>query len=177
MREVYLLRHGEKDAEGLLTERGKQAAETMRSVLPAFVRIISSESPRTIHTASLLTGEEPHPDPRAAYATTAASVSEEISAIAAEHGISFLDAARRHNNPDVLTGIDEQAHILNGLVDEVLGELGEGERALIVSHDLSIAPAMGYRGMSAESIEPLGGYVISLGDEGSSVQRFVASAP
>jgi broad specificity phosphatase PhoE len=175
MKEVYLLRHGEKDADGLLTEQGIRAAEAMRSLLPPFAHIFSSDSPRTIHTATLLTGEEPQPDLRAAYATTAASVSAEISAIASERAISFLDAARLHNNPAVLEGIDEKAHGLNVMIDEVLGMLSDGERALIVSHDLTIAPAMGFRGMSAESIEPLGGYVIGSDGMESSVQRYSAS--
>lgn len=167
-----MLRHGEKDAAGTLTERGKQAAEAMRSTLPDFVRVISSDSDRTILTAKLLTGEDPHIDRRAAYATTSSAISNEISALVQEHNISFLDAARLYDDPEVLRGIDEQAQELNAMIDELLDRLGEGEKALIVSHDLTIAPAMGLRGMSAESIDPLGGYIISAGNETPSVRRY-----
>lgn len=172
MGEVYLLRHGEKDANGILTESGKRAAEAMRSILPSFVRVISSDSDRTILTATLLTGAAPQIDHRAAYATTSSAISSEINGIAGKNGISFLDAARHHNDPEVLRGIDEQAHALNALIDELLAEIAEDDRALIVSHDLTIAPAMGFRGMSAESIDPLAGYVIGMSDGAVSVRHY-----
>lgn len=171
MKEVYLLRHGEKDGAGVLTERGKRAAAAMRPALPSFACVISSGSDRTILTAKLLTGQDPQIDHRAAYATTPAKISDAINTLASTHKSSFLDAARQYGDPMVLKGIDEQAHLLNLLVDELLGRLVEGEKALIVSHDLTIAPAMGLRGMSAESIEPLGGYVIRMAGGVSSVGR------
>jgi broad specificity phosphatase PhoE len=158
-----LLRHGEKDAAGVLTSRGKQAAKALRLQLANFKRVISSDSDRAVLTAKLLTGKDPQVDQRAGYATASVEVSNEINALVKDHGISFLDAARQYNNPEVLRGIDEQAHALNALIDELLGELAEDEKALIVSHDLTIAPAMGFRGVSAESIDPLHGYVISTG--------------
>lgn len=176
MKEVYLLRHGEKDTRGFLTERGKRAAEAMRSVLPGFVAVISSGSDRTILTAKLLTGVEPQVDPRAAYATAPADVSGVINNLAREQNISFWDAARQHNDSDVLAGIEEQARALNGLVDELLEGLGENQRALVVSHDLTITPAMGARGMASESIEPLGGYVVSVQDGVPVVQRYETPA-
>lgn len=165
MKEVYLLRHGEKDTDGTLTEDGVQAAQVMGPILPRFVRIISSDTDRTTLTAKLLTGEEPHIDDRAAYATTSSEISNEIDILAKSHNISFLDAARLYNNPEVLAGIDEQADALNTLIDQLLEELPENGKALIVSHDLTIAPAMGSRNMPAASISPLGGYVISMDNE------------
>ena len=176
MKEIYLLRHGEKDGDGVLTERGKQAARDLRGRMPAFALIISSPSDRTVMTANLLTGSEPKTDPRAAYATTPADVSARIAAIASEHGIAFLDAARQDNDAEVLRGIDEQAVVLNELVDDVLhNQLGEDERALIVSHDLTIVPAMAARGMANESIGPLSGYVISLAEGMTSVREYNAA--
>ncbi len=160
MKEVYLLRHGEKDDNQNLSERGKQAARDMRVQLPTFARIISSGIARADLTAHLLTGQEPEIDTRAAYATTSAEISNEIAALASQHGLSFLDAARLHNNPEVLAGVDEQAIALNALVEELLKTMKEGQKALIVSHDLTIAPAMGLRGVAPESIPPLCGYVI-----------------
>lgn len=175
MKEVYILRHGEKDAAGILTERGKRAAEALRSVLPPFAYVISSNSDRAILTAELLTGEDPQIDHRASYATAPPAISDEINRLATEHDISFLDAARQYNNAKVLRGIDVQAHALNALIDELLGKLEEGKKALVVSHDLTIAPAMGFRGMPAESIDPLSGYTISMSDGIASVQRYSSS--
>jgi hypothetical protein len=161
MGEVYLLRHGEKNTDGTLTERGKRAAEAMRSILPHFVTVISSSSDRAILTAQLLTGEDPRIDQRAGYATTSPEISSAINGLAISRAISFLDATRLYNDQEVLQGIDEQARELNMLTDELLAALSEDEKALIVSHDLTITPAMGFRDMPAESIEPLGGYIIS----------------
>lgn len=172
MKEVYLLRHGEKDATGKLTDRGKQAAEAMRPLLPHFSYVASSDSDRTRMTAKLLTGKDPIVDRRAAFATTSAEVSEAINGLAKKHAISFLDAAREYNDAAVLRGIDEQARELNAMIDELLTELAEGERALIVSHDLTIAPAMGLRDMPAVSINPLGGYIISVTNEVMSVSSY-----
>jgi hypothetical protein len=172
MKEVIILRHGEKDAAGVLTERGEQAAEAMRRMLPHFVSIVSSPSGRAVRSAELLTGREPRIDKRAGFAMAPPEVSAAINALASAENISFLDAARKYNDPEVLHGIDQQAHELNTLIDELLNGLGEEEKALVVSHDLTIAPAMGFRGMSAESIEPLGGYVVGLNEETPSVRRY-----
>jgi len=172
MKEIYLLRHGEKDTAGLLTEQGKRAATLLRPILPRFARVFSSDTARTILTAQLLTGCEPVLDNRAAYATTSAKISDEISTLAAERDTSFLDAARLHNDLAVLAGINDQARMLNTMVDELLTELPENERALVISHDLTIAPAMGLRGMPAESIAPLSGYIISMADGATEVRRY-----
>jgi broad specificity phosphatase PhoE len=171
MKEIYVIRHGEKDATGMLTERGMQAAQAMRSMLPGFACIISSDTSRTALTANLLTGEEPRIDHRAAFAMASPAMSNEINDLAAKRAISFLDAARLHNNPEVLAGIDGQAHALNALIDELFEEIPENEKALIVSHDLTIVPAMAFRGMSAESIDPLSGYIVRMDDE-TTVQRY-----
>jgi phosphohistidine phosphatase SixA len=76
MKEVYLLRHGEKDVAGSLTERGKRAAEAMRNTLPRFAAVICSGSDRTVLTAVLLTGKKPRIDRRAGYATAPADVKQ-----------------------------------------------------------------------------------------------------
>lgn len=172
MKEVYLLRHAEKDAAGVLTERGKRAAEAMHDMLPPFASVISSDSDRTILTTKLLTRKNPRIDQRAGYATTSLAVSNTINALASERNISFLDAARQYNDPEVLKGIDKKAHELNMMIDELLNELGEDEKALVVSHDLTIVPAMGFRGMPAESIDPLGGFIISLNNGTASVRHY-----
>lgn len=156
----------------MLTERGMEEAEAMRALLPVFARIISSDFDRTIMTAKLLTGEGPEIDHRAAYATTSAEISNKINTLAQEHNISFLDAARQYNDPTVLDGIEDQARILNILIDELLEELAEGEKALVVSHDLTIVPAMSLRDMTGMSIAPLAGFIVSTNDGIASVRHY-----
>jgi hypothetical protein len=99
-------------------------------------------------------------------------LSNTINTLARDGAISFLNAARQYDDTDVLRGIDEQAHELNAMIDELLSELSENEKALIVSHDLTIAPAMGFRGMSAEFLDSLNGYILSMTDGISSVCHY-----
>lgn len=167
MKEIYLLRHGEKDNAGMLTERGRRAAEALRQTLPQFSQVLSSETPRAIESAVLLTGKQPQIDPRAMYATASPEHVDEINTVSIERGVSFLNAAILHANTSVLDGIDRQARALNDLIDEVLEALPEGERALIVSHDLTIVPAMTLRGGTSTAIDPLAGYTIQ--KDGNSV--------
>lgn len=172
MKEIYLLRHAEKDASGALTERGRQAAEAMRSLLPHFALVVSSDSARAALTAKLLTGEEPRTDQRAAFAMAAPEASDAINALSLERNISFLDAARLYNDPEVLGGIDGKAHELNTMIDELFDQLAEDEKALVVSHDLTIVPAMAFRGMPPASIEPLGGFVVGSDNGAASVRSY-----
>lgn len=172
MKEIYLLRHAEKDASGALTERGRQAAAAMRGLLPRFAAVVSSDSDRAVLTAKLLTGEDPRVDQRAAYAMATPEASDAINALAQERNISFLDAARLYNDPEVLGGIDGKAHELNAMIDEVFSQLGEDEKALVISHDLTIVPAMAFRGMPPASIEPLGGFVVASDNGTVSVRNY-----
>lgn len=172
MKEVYVLRHGEKGPDGALTDSGKRAAEAMHKVLPLFARVISSDSSRAVGTAERLAGSAPTIDTRAAYATTSAEISSAIDEVAREHNVSFLEAARIYGDPEVLDGIDQQAHALNELIVRLLEGLEKNQQALIVSHDLTITPAMELRGVKTEPIGPLGGYVIRMVDEEVSVHSF-----
>lgn len=72
--------------------------------------LLAARTPiKTKLTAKLLTGQYPRIDQRASYATAPPGMSAVINALARDRNISFLDAARQYNNPEVLRGIDEQA--------------------------------------------------------------------
>lgn len=160
MKEIYVLRHAEKDASGELTKEGRRLAKRLGSVLPKFTVVISSNSPRTIETASQITGEEPTTDGRAGYYDTLQETSDAISKLAAERSISFLEAAERYNNGELAEGIHAQAAELNSLIDETLTNLSDGERALIVSHDMTMTPALVLRDRPRPYVNYLSGYVI-----------------
>jgi broad specificity phosphatase PhoE len=161
MKALYLLRHAEKDAAGELTIHGQHAARELGRALPKFATIVSSPSSRARLTGRLLTGKESIVDDRAGFATAPADKSDNIMQLARSEGLTFLAAADRYNDPEVLGGIESKARQLNELVDEILNELSEGEFALLVTHNLSIGPAMELRGRSRESVGFLGGYIIS----------------
>lgn len=124
MREIWLLRHAEKNYRNELTVKGEAQAVAKRKELPEFEVVISSPVARSRRTAELVTGREPTVDVRAGF--------------------------------DV-----EQPEKLNELIDELLVELADGHKALIVSHDPIIGIAMVARGAASKVLGPLEGYVIA----------------
>ena len=166
---VYALRHAEKAGrDGVITPVGEAAARALRGVLPDFVSVYSSDLERAIVTVRLLTGMEPTVDPRAGFYMGHKEVGDTIYALANDQGISFYEASLQYKNAAQLAGIAKQAAQFNQLVDELLARPDKGDH-LIVSHDLTISPAMVRRGMKPESIAFLSGYII---DDVDRVSRF-----
>lgn len=160
MKSVELRRHAEKDPNGGLTENGAEATKKLGKTLPKFSKVVSSDSDRAQLTAKLMTGLEPQVDSRASMWMASPEKSAAINKLATEHGILFLEAIQKYNDSEVLEGTNVRADELNALIDQLLNDLGEDEHGLIVSHDLSISAAMSKKGISAEVIAPLEGYVI-----------------
>ena len=157
---VYVLRHAEKDASGALTENGKRLAKQQGGILPKFAVVIASHSPRTIETAAHITGEEPATDDRAGYYHTLQEISDDIAKLVAEKSITFLEAAEIYNDGQLAAGIQAQAAGLNDLIDEIFVGLNDGEKALVVSHDMTMTPALVLRGQPRPFVDYLSGYVI-----------------
>lgn len=165
MKEVQLRRHAEKGSDGLLSPAGESAAREMGRILPVFAKIISSDSERAIKTAELLIGKKPEVDSRAGFYMASQEKSDAINALATERGLTFLEAVQIYNDQEVNSGIQQKATELNELINGLFQAMSEGQKALIVSHDLSISPAMAQRGIKLESIDPLCGY--SLFEDGT----------
>jgi broad specificity phosphatase PhoE len=170
MKEVYLLRHAEKDEQGVLTDNGQSLARKLGATLPKFSKVIASESSRTQLTAMLITGAQPEVDERAGFYMATQEKSDAINKLAAEKGITFFEAADIYNDGELLKGITEKAEGLNQLVDETLNGLNDDEAALIVSHDMTITPAMVLRGQPRQSIKYLSGFRI---DNAGNVSTFI----
>jgi broad specificity phosphatase PhoE len=158
MSKVYILRHAEKDEAGSVTRSGLASAEALRLSLPDFDEVVVSPSDRTKETARALTDLEPEVDDRAGFAMAPPDLSDEINRIANSKGISFLEAAIEFDHPEVMKGIRDQAKRFNELLDELLRKQGT---VLVVSHDLTIIPAMQMRGSQETNIPYLGGFVLS----------------
>lgn len=166
---IYLIRHAEKDDQGTLTQVGKQQASQLKERMPAFSLVISSESSRTKETAYLVTGTQAIVDPRAGFYMATPQKSDLLNKIAKEDKSTLLVASIKLNDPEVLSGIKAQATKLNELIEETINKMSNDEKVLIVSHDLSISPAMLQRGIPLESIPFLSGYII---DEQGEIQTF-----
>jgi broad specificity phosphatase PhoE len=160
MKEIHIRRHAEKNSDGTLTENGVQRALELSKHMPEFAKVIASDSNRTQLTAKLLTGVDPLVDARVGYSMISPEKIDAIEQISLEHKISFFEAVDRYRDMEILKGIETKADTLNQFIDEQLDELEENKKILIVSHEITIVPAMTKRGISLQSINPLGGFAL-----------------
>lgn len=163
MSEVYVIRHApaERGRFGILTEEGVEAAKERGAALPYFAIVIASDAERTQQTAELITGQKPIVDARAGFYMAPPETSERLKQIVTERGVSFWEAAEILGDQEVLDGINAQTAQLHELINETLAELQGNERALIVSHDMTIAPTFkAYYNTDPRPISQLHGYVV-----------------
>ncbi|HLD25007.1 MAG TPA: histidine phosphatase family protein [Patescibacteria group bacterium] len=161
MKEILVLRHAEKDANGNLTEEGKGRASDFRKQLGHFDLIYSSDKPRAVETAMLLTGNQPIIDVRA----SALPFSPEEIRSTHEQGAlhAFGIAGALFDSDTYRPKIVEKGKALVGLIQEALNKLADNGRALIISHDgVMVAADMILRGkepLKAEkTFSPLQGF-------------------
>jgi broad specificity phosphatase PhoE len=134
LKEVVVVRHGQWDlVNDQLTDEGKGRCREQKPTLGSFVIVISSPSGRTRETAQLLSDVEPRADERAGIPKRAQEFGRRIAELRKTHP---------HGVPGALISIPElreplckQGVALLELVKDVLAELSEGQRGLIVSHD------------------------------------------
>ena len=65
MKQVHIRRHAPKHSTGGLTDEGKKLAEEFKNKVGKYDLIFSSDKPRAIETAILITGMKPIIDKRA----------------------------------------------------------------------------------------------------------------
>lgn len=133
MKKLYVLRHAEKDGTGILTEEGRQAAAELHTRLGHFDFVYSSDKPRAVETAKLLTRKEAIIDTRA---SAIALTPEELKDIHEQGKLHLFGIAGVLFDSDIYRPrIIERGRELVKLIEEVLGKLSDDERALIISHD------------------------------------------
>lgn len=160
MKEIHLRRHAHKSIDGMLSPEGIQSAQALAPKLNEFVKVIASNIPRAQHTAKILTGVDPIVDERASYTEISPEAVIAIESLAKEHDLPFFEAAGRYEDSAVIAGMESKADELNNLIDELLAEIDEGQRILIISHDITIVPAMVKRGILLQTVNPLEGFVL-----------------
>ncbi len=160
MKQVYILRHAQKDNLGNLTDEGRKNAKLLQNKLPKFKIIIASQYPRTQETAFLLTGAMPQIDFRAGFFNAPQQINKLINKEALTHPHGFVGAYL--GNTDIAKEIEKNARGFVNLIHETLNSLGEDERALIVSHEITIVPAgkLFYNTFNIKSFKYLSGYSI-----------------
>lgn len=133
MKLIQIRRHAEKNADGSLTEEGKKQAQVIKKSVPLFDLIISSDKPRAIETAKLLTGKEPIVDARAGTPPFSPEIMKELHMLGQKH--EFGIAGVIFDNPQKREMIQIQGQKLAELIHETLQDLPENGQALIISHD------------------------------------------
>ncbi|PIY71584.1 hypothetical protein COY87_05350 [Candidatus Roizmanbacteria bacterium CG_4_10_14_0_8_um_filter_33_9] len=133
MKYIQVRRHAPKHAEGHLTDEGKQMVDKVRNKLPQFTLIISSNKPRAIETAKLLTGKEPIIDKRAGTPAFSLDIEQTLHVEGQNH--PFGIAGVIFDNPEYRVMIKKQGEKLAELIAETLLKLPENGTALIISHD------------------------------------------
>jgi hypothetical protein len=107
-----------------------------------------------------MTGVEALADTRAGMYMASPEKSEAINQLALTRGLTFLEAVERYQDKEVIDGIEAKANELNQLIDELFSELKQDEKALIISHDLSIIAAMMKRNILPAAVNLLEGFVL-----------------
>lgn len=133
MKYIQIRRHAPKHAEGHLTGEGKKLAESVKKKLPTFDIIISSDKPRAVETAKLLTGVNPQIDKRAGTPAFTLEQEKELHNLGEKH--LFGIAGVIFDNPIYRKMIKKQGEKLAELIKETLIKLPENGCALIISHD------------------------------------------
>lgn len=160
MKEIHLRRHAHKNIDGMLSSEGIRSAQNLSPRLERFAKVIASNIPRAQHTAKILTGTDPLIDERASYTEISPEAVVAIESLAQQHKLPFFEAAGKYEDSAVVVGMESKANELNELIDELLSSIDEGQKVLIISHDITIVPAMIKRGLVLQTVNPLEGYVL-----------------
>lgn len=161
MKEIYVLRHTEKDATGSLTEEGKINAAELGKRLGHFDFVYSSDKPRAVETTILLTGQQPIIDTRAG---AIALTPKELRDIHEQGGLHMFGIAGVLFDSDIYRPkIIEKGEELVKLIKELWGKLSDDGRTLIISHDgVMVAADMILRHMESlkaeKTFKPLQGF-------------------
>jgi broad specificity phosphatase PhoE len=140
MREVYVLRHANWDGkEDALTDQGKDAAEEYSKSLPSFAAVYSSPFERTQQTAEILGKRKPRIETAASVPQSPPEVREQILERRSTHPLGIAGALFETKEAHPALVLAGQA--LSQLIQQVLSELQEDQKALIVSHDGTIVAA------------------------------------
>lgn len=160
MKQVYVLRHAQKNNDGLLTQQGRDTAKLLRRTLPQFKIVIASNSLRTQETANLLTGISPQIDLRAGYFNAPKQINDEINKQALVNPRGFIGAYL--DNREIKDEVTKKAEGLIALVLEVLRKLNSEEKALIISHEITLVPAIALfmKNKNVLSFNYLSGFII-----------------
>ncbi|HYG84436.1 MAG TPA: phosphoglycerate mutase family protein [Verrucomicrobiae bacterium] len=140
MKEVIIVRHGNWNlVDDQLTEQVKTRCIELKPRLGSFAIAISSPFGRTQETARLLSGLEPSVDERAGILKSPPEFSQRVAKLRKTDPFGVAGAII--SIPELREPLRGQGQHLVDLTRETLSQLSDDQRALIVSHDGTIAAA------------------------------------
>ncbi len=132
MKEVVVIRHGEKEGDGL-TAQGIAKCRALAGRAGSFTLAIASPQQRAVQTAGLITGLPVKSDSRASVPAFPEREVKRLGAIQQTHTLGIIGAI--WEEPALIEDVRIAGTKLLDLVYEVMNELLPDQRALIVSHD------------------------------------------
>lgn len=133
MKQVHVRRHAPKHATGQLTDEGALHARGLRAVLGTFDLVISSDKPRAVETATLLTGTVPVIDPRAGTPPFSPEEEQRLHLLGERHPLGIAGVIMEDETLRAL--VRPQGERLMQLIRDTFVRLPDDGRALIISHD------------------------------------------
>lgn len=164
MKYVQVRRHAPKHAHGHLTDEGKMLAQEVKAKLPTYDLVISSNKPRAVETALLLTGKTPLVDARAGTPPFTTEQEKTLHELGETHPYGI--AGLIFDNPEYRHMIKKQGQQLAEVIKETLKKLPDDGIALIISHDgVMVAAEKILKNMSFDqadkTFKPLEGFEVS----------------
>ena len=132
MKEIVIIRHGEKNGDEL-TSDGVIACNALAERIGTFTHAYSSERHRAIQTAELVSRLPVEVDARANVPALPDNELEQLAEAQKAHPLGIIGAI--WENDSLIDDAREAGVRMLGLIEDIMGNLSDGERALIVSHD------------------------------------------
>jgi len=133
MRQVHIIRHAPKHSTGNLTDEGKILAKEFKSKVEKYDLVLSSDKPRAIETAILITGTKPIVDKRAGTPPFTPEQEKMFHELGQKHPYGIAGVLL--DNPEYRAMIKIKGESLGNLIKETLKKLPIYGNALIISHD------------------------------------------
>ena len=163
MKQVHIRRHAPKHSTGDLTDEGKRLAKEFKNKVGKYNLVISSDKPRAIETALLITGIKPIVDKRAGTPPFTPKQEKQLHELGQVHPFGIAGVIL--DDPEYRVMIKVKGESLGNLIQETLEKLPKDGKALIISHDgVMVAAEMLLKNKSLDKAEktydPLMGFVV-----------------
>jgi broad specificity phosphatase PhoE len=163
MKEIIVIRHGEKNGDEL-TPESAVACDALADRIGSLNYAFASERNRAVRTAELVSRLTVTVDARANVPDFPDSEVDKLAGIQKIHPLGIIGAIWQ--DPSLVQDARDAGVRMQAMIKEVMEQLNDGERALIVSHDgTMIGLEKVLKGEAFDTVDhsyaPLGGFSIN----------------